>query len=832
MVAVLGVLVFGSVRENAPQAEADVTGTPHMYLDVTAPLCDNAADAHPSSTAVLVGSTYQVGICLQDQAAAPTVWEATVNYNNAITSGTEIPDSGAELDDNPDANDGDAPGGDKLGSNWDCTGLGFSDTEIENGSSQSHIVCNGTPIGSEDADLTDSPGLLATITYQADAVGNNVMSFTADGTSGDGGTASGVGNCDGTNCFGATVQQLPAADIQVTKSVSPNPVAAGSNATFTITVTNAGPSPATNVNVFDDLEDTWTAVSATINGGPDELGGQCTVGDPAPGFFNVAQCNLGTMNPGDVNVIAVTVAVPLDAAGKLFVNSALAGSGTLPGVIDETPDPDFTPTAFIANNVLMISPATACASDRYNGTPFDNPPGTFQDILAGDECDNVALAAYQVLPALVSITKDGAPDVIGQGSNVTWTVDVQNANGGSPASDIILTDTVDANQTLVSATVSAGTCAETGTSAAGIAGQTATCTSDQVVAPGGSIQLVVVSTIINSPSNITCVNDASVTFADPITLNANDSVTCLPPDVSMYKDKHPETPTRENVVNLWICEPGYNGTFTNTLPDWVGSFTAGTAPCDENGEGRLLLGEVLTNIFDPEGLGAFEFQIKFDHKIFDINVTETGFLYSTGRVPGVAGGCSNSIINENAILFGCVSKNPNPPTIVNGPTGQGTVAVVEVTPESDMKFRLHPGQENGVVRKILDENCEAADIFGDPLADANGSPLPGIVTGGLIEDCDDASVTVRILEGDLDLDCDVDVADDQAIAFRYGAFFGSLRYDPWFDMEPALKDFDIDIKDLQKVFGRNGSECSQSGMPADGTIPAQPPVEALSNGPL
>jgi hypothetical protein len=149
-----------------------------------------------------------------------------------------------------------------------------------------------------------------------------------------------------------------------------------------------------------------------------------------------------------------------------------------------------------------------------------------------------------------------------------------------------------------------------------------------------------------------------------------------------------------------------------------------------------------------------------------------------------------------------------------------------------MKSRLHPGQENGVVRRILDENCEAADIFGDPLADAQGTPLPGIVTGGLIEDCDDVSVTVRILEGDLDLDCDVDVSDDQAIAFRYGAFFGSLRYDPWFDMEPALKDFDIDIKDLQKVFGRNGSECSQSGMPADGTIPAQPPVDAQSVGPL
>jgi hypothetical protein len=54
------------------------------------------------------------------------------------------------------------------------------------------------------------------------------------------------------------------------------------------------------------------------------------------------------------------------------------------------------------------------------------------------------------------------------------------------------------------------------------------------------------------------------------------------------------------------------------------------------------------------------------------------------------------------------------------------------------------------------------------------------------------------------------------IAFRYGAVFGNEQYDPWYDLEPALKDFDIDIKDLQKVFGRSGSTCQDS-------IPDQPP---------
>jgi hypothetical protein len=59
------------------------------------------------------------------------------------------------------------------------------------------------------------------------------------------------------------------------------------------------------------------------------------------------------------------------------------------------------------------------------------------------------------------------------------------------------------------------------------------------------------------------------------------------------------------------------------------------------------------------------------------------------------------------------------------------------------------------------------------------------------------------------------VTDDQGIAFRYGSAFGNLLYDPWFDLEPSLKDFDVDIKDLQKVFGRNGSTCENPIPPQD-----------------
>jgi len=216
----------------------------------------------------------------------------------------------------------------------------------------------------------------------------------------------------------------------------------------------------------------------------------------------------------------------------------------------------------------------------------------------------------------------------------------------------------------------------------------------------------------------------------------------------------------------------------------------------------LTIYELVSNAAnDPDGVGSYEFQLKYDHKIFDIDIEDSSWL-SNGGTRTVD--CSMSIFTENDIRWGCVSSGATP-----GQTANGVAAIITVCPEADLVNRLTPGQENGAVRTLLDENCELADVYGDP--------LPGTLPGGLLEVCSDMTITVRILEADLNVDCRVDVLDAQAIAFRYGASFGNLLYDPWYDLEPALKDFDIDIKDLQKVFGRQGSDC-------DAPIPAQDPV--------
>jgi hypothetical protein len=282
-------------------------------------------------------------------------------------------------------------------------------------------------------------------------------------------------------------------------------------------------------------------------------------------------------------------------------------------------------------------------------------------------------------------------------------------------------------------------------------------------------------------------------------------------------------------ANLWLC-------------------TANT--CTSNGEGYLDIYEWATGVGgDPQGVGAFEFDVKYDNHVFDISITPTNWLYSTGRIPGDQGigGCAATIITENDVRFGCVSKNPQPlnpvngsclssdnttmvPGAVCGPKYDDIIAVLHVLPKADLVKRLTPGNDNGAVRTLIDEGCELADIWGHPLSaapdpsgvDALGReiPLPGIQPGGLVSDCGDITLTVRILEGDTNLDCVVDVTDDQVEAAHYGATFGTLLYDPWMDLEPTLKDGDVDIKDLQKVFGRNGSTCAN---PVPPQAPLPPP---------
>jgi uncharacterized repeat protein (TIGR01451 family) len=395
-----------------------------------------------------------------------------------------------------------------------------------------------------------------------------------------------------------------------------------------------------------------------------------------------------------------------------------------------------------------------------------------------------ATACINVLPTNLSVTKTANAASYQAGDPISWTITVSNGAGGSDAGAVTVTDTPTDGWVPSDPLVYAlGT-----------------------LPAGGAPVVIIINGTVDDPNPVdnTCNNDVSVTDDSGAVANASASATCLSKNVRMVKSSDcTNAPTDSGeLINLFITVPPT----TLDICEWA-----------------LNVGG------DPDGVGAFEFQVKFDNHIFDITIEATNWLYDTGRVPGAVGigGCAATILTENDIRFGCVSKNPTDtggnPIITTGNMADGVIAILHVTPKADLVKRITPGNDNGAIRSLLDEGCEFADIWGHPLStnglDALGREilLPGVLPGGLIADCADVTITVRILEGDMDTDCDVDVADDQLEASHYGAFFGNLLYDPWWDLEPGLKDGDVDIKDLQKVFGRNGSTC-------DNPIPAQPPL--------
>jgi uncharacterized repeat protein (TIGR01451 family) len=590
----------------------------------------------------------------------------------------------------------------------------------------------------------------------------------------------GVGDpCVSGHCHDATVNCYEVANLEIHKVPSTFTPLAGSDLTYMITFHNGGPQTANPPVVITDI----------LPAGKEFV--SCHVLSPIP-----ADCGPAYVPP-PAHMIQFPLGIP-DGMGGV------------------TPIP-IPPSTTVIIQVVVHVPLSEAGKPNANYVRADALNGPADP----DGAEDTVIVNVEPADFLITKTADKTSYMVDD--DITYTVEATSI-GPSDASAVTLSDDIlDANQEITACSVDTGdTCT--------FDADSCDCPLANPVAVGVKVTMTLTAKVVAALGGF-CDNQATVEFADPSSEVALSKVACLA-EVMMLKDVYDlasvnkkdldpdgagplEPDGLADLANLWLCK--------------------GAGCLLDAGEGRLWVKE---NVYgagtDPDGVGAYEFQLKFDHKIFDLVITDAGWLGSTGR----AVECDMSIIAENDIRWGCVSTGS-----VDGPTSSAEpIAWVKVLPEPDLYYRLTPGQQNGVVRILLDENCELADPLGDPLMavdaqgvdkDSNGldddgdgvvdeqyegAPL-GILPGGLLKTCGDFQITVRILEGDLNLDCSVNVLDEQAIAYRYGASFGNLLYDPWYDLEPALKDFDIDIKDLQKVFGRYGSDCQGP------QIPAQPPLE-------
>ncbi len=144
---------------------------------------------------------------------------------------------------------------------------------------------------------------------------------------------------------GAVAAQ-PTANLSVSQSAAPIPAPAGGNLTFTLTVANAGPDPATGVRLVVTPPPGSTFVSAT--GGVAPAGGTVTF-------------NLGTLASGAT--ATVNVIVQSGAPGTLVSTATVASDASDPATADNT-----ATTSVTVVPIFIVEPPPPPAPDTVGPT--------------------------------------------------------------------------------------------------------------------------------------------------------------------------------------------------------------------------------------------------------------------------------------------------------------------------------------------------------------------------------------------------------------------------------------------------------------------------------
>lgn len=171
------------------------------------------------------------------------------------------------------------------------------------------------------------------------------------------------------------VQVGASADISVVKTASPSPVTPGSLLTYTLTISNAGPSTADNVLLTDAVPAALANVEYSINNGASY--------QPWPGSLP-----LGSLAPNNMRTVLLRGQVSPAAEGTI-VNTAVVSS--------TTPDPDPTNNTDTNTTDVITTGAAADIAVTKSAQPATVSPGQLLTYTVGitnqgpDAADGVTL---------------------------------------------------------------------------------------------------------------------------------------------------------------------------------------------------------------------------------------------------------------------------------------------------------------------------------------------------------------------------------------------------------------------------------------------------------
>ena len=365
-------------------------------------------------------------------------------------------------------------------------------------------------------------------------------------------------------------------DLGITKTDSADPVSPGDPLTYTLTITNAGPSDATSVTVVDTLPSAVTFVSSSP---PCSLAGVTLT------------CMLGELAAGGNAMVSIEVTVNGDATGVLVNTATVSGgetdpnpannSATEPTAIEVTPQADLgvtksdgqttavpglpltytivvsnagpdTATGATVTDVLpaeltgptwtcVASPESSCTpggsgniNDTVNlavggtatytvtGTVASDATGTLTNAVTVTPPDDVtdpnpvndnAADVDTLTPETdLGIAKTDSADPVSQGDPLTYTLTITNA-GPSDATAVTVVDTLPSAVTFVSSNPPAPIC--------NLDGATLTCALGELAAGGNAT--VTIDVTVNDDATGVLLNTATVSGGETDPKPANNS---------------------------------------------------------------------------------------------------------------------------------------------------------------------------------------------------------------------------------------------------------------------------------------------------------------------
>lgn len=348
-------------------AAGTIPNTASVALSGTGPVDDNAANNSSTSTVTASGTGADLSIVKSAS--------GTVDAGGNLTYTLAVANAGPDASTNVQVTD--ALGGlistGGLQSVTTSQGTCTPDTSggPVNGTSQ-NVSCN---LGTLNANGTATITIVVKPTIATTGQRNNTASvYSPD-----------IGDPNQTNNSSSVSSTVTAvADLAVTKTATPNPVAAGAPLTYVVTVSNNGPSTASAVTMTDNLP----ANATFINVQNVSNGGTCT--PPAAGAAGgTLNCQWPSINNGSQRTVTYRVRPETSAIN---------------GTVD---------------NAVSVATTTKETNLTNNSASTSTPVGPTQ--------------------LDVQIQKTHTPDPVQLGQNTTYTVTVTN-NGPSLATGVVMTD--------------------------------------------------------------------------------------------------------------------------------------------------------------------------------------------------------------------------------------------------------------------------------------------------------------------------------------------------------------------------------------------------------